>query len=124
MTTETIWSDPNGKEWRSLPRTWNGTTNITERWAKAHGWTYREEEIQEVPEVKTYSKLRLHLALEKAGLWDTVWNSLDARMHSYWNDCQELSSEDEFFAKALADLKERLGVSEDKLQELLEEARK
>lgn len=122
--TQKIWTDPFGTEYGALPRTWRNATNLTERWALSHGWTFREVEVPEPPVSRVYSKYYLHLALERRGLYDTVWNALTDGQKSYWHDSNELSSEDEFFAGALIDLKEKLGVDETKLQELLEEARK
>ncbi len=122
MTTETIWTDPNGKEWRSLPRTWNGTTNITERWALAHGWTKSTREVDDPVEVHTYSKYKLHLALASAGLWDQVWNALDDGQKQLWNDAQVLASDDQFFQQVLASMRAMLpGVDADAILEQAEE---
>lgn len=122
MTTETIWTDPDRKEWRSLPRTWNGTTNITERWALAHGWSFREEEVPDPVPVFIYSKYRLHLTLGMQDLWDSFWNALSADEKQLWADANELRSDDPFFMGAMARLKEILKIDEDLLEQILEES--
>jgi len=122
MTTETIWTDPDGKEWRRLPRTWHGTTNITERWALAHGWSFREEEVPDPVPVFTYSKFVLHLALGQQGLWDDIWASLNDEEKQLWNDCQVLQSDNPFFLGALEKIKNGLHIDEDLIEQILEEA--
>lgn len=103
--TITIYTSPDGQEFRNLPRTWNGTTNITERWALAHGWTKAAREVAEQPVRHRYSKYRLHRALAAAGIWEPVWNALKAAGYEqYWNDAQELASDDEVFAGAISAL--------------------
>ena len=121
--TQKIWTDPDGRDFAALPRTWRNATNLTERWAVSHGWTFREVEVPETPVSRVYSKYYLHLALEKRGLYDTVWNALTEAQKSYWHDCNELSTADRFFSEALESLKEKLGIDDESLDEILEEAR-
>lgn len=70
-------------------------------------WSYEPlpEPAPTVPPPVRYSKLRLHRALDAAGIWDTVWHSLTDAQRAYWQDAQELSSDDPEFALALATLR-------------------
>ena len=120
--TQKIWTDPDGREFATLPRTWRNATNITERWALIHGWTFREVEVPETPVSRVYSKYYLHLALEKRGLYDTVWNALTEAQKSYWHDCNELSTADAFFSEAIEALKAKLGIDDEALEDILNEA--
>lgn len=104
--TITIYTDPNGTEHTCLPHTWGNTTNITEAWALAHGWSKTEREIPDPPPPpKQYSKLRLHRALDAAGIWDTIWHALTDAQRTYWQEAQELADDDPEFSAALAALR-------------------
>lgn len=101
--TITIYTDPKGREHTYLPHTYQNTTNITESWALAHGWTKTTREVPDPP--VRYSKYRLHRALAEAGIWETVWNALQtAGYDQYWNNAQELASDDEVFTGAMSAL--------------------
>lgn len=113
---------PDGAEYESLPCTWHNATNITERWALAHGWVKNEEEVPDPEIVWHYSKYRLYLALERENLWDAFWNALDESQKRMWDNCQELQSDDPFFAAALAGIKERLQLDETLIEQILEES--
>ena len=104
--TQTIYISPDGEEFGSLPHTWRNSTNISERWAIAHGWTKAErEEPDPTPPPRRYSKYALHLALDRAGTWDAAWGAIHSAGYSqYWNDAQQLSSDDAVFAAALSAL--------------------
>lgn len=70
-------------------------------------WSYEPilEPSPVLPPPVHYSKYKLHLALEQAGLWDSVWSAItNAGYAQYWNDAQELSEDDPLFAAALASL--------------------
>lgn len=101
--TITIYTDPQGREHTSLPHTYGNTTNITEAWALAHGWTKSEKTIPDPP--RQYSKLRLHRALDAAGIWDTIWHALTDAQRIYWQEAQELADDDPEFSVALATLR-------------------
>ena len=101
--TITIYTDPNGTEHTYLPHTWGNTTNISESWALAHGWTKATRELPDPP--KQYSKLRLHRALDAAGIWDTIWHALTEAQRIYWQEAQELADDDPEFSVALATLR-------------------
>lgn len=104
--TITIYTAPDGTEHRALPRTYGRTTNITEAWALAHGWSKTEREIPDPPPPpKQYSKLRLHRALDAAGIWDTIWHALTDAQRIYWQEAQELADDDPEFSAALAALR-------------------
>ena len=129
--TITIYTSPDGTEYRTLPRTWGGATNITERWALAHGWskTTREEPAP-APPLARYSKYKLHRALADAGVWDMLWGAIVTAGYSqYWNDAQELAEDDELFEGALAVLAQQINLGEIELPKdttvdaILEEAR-
>lgn len=70
-------------------------------------WSYEPlpEPAPTVPPPVRYSKLRLHRALDAAGIWDTIWHALTDAQRAYWQDAQELSSDDPEFALALATLR-------------------
>lgn len=70
-------------------------------------WSYEPlpEPAPAVPPPVRYSKLRLHRALDAAGIWDIVWGALTDAQRAYWQDAQELSSDDPEFALALATLR-------------------
>lgn len=119
---EKIWTSPDGKEYTVLPKTWGNTSGMSERWALAHGWTYREEEIPDPVPVFTYSKFVLHLALGQQGLWDAIWASLDDEEKQLWNDCQVLQSDNPFFLGALEKIKNGLHIDEDLIEKILEES--
>lgn len=99
----TVYIAPDGTEFRVLPRTWRNTTNITEAWALAHGWTKATREVPDPP--RQYSKLRLHRALDAAGIWDIIWHALTDAQRTYWSEAQELASDDQEFSVALAALR-------------------
>ena len=119
---EKIWTSPDGKEYTVLPKTWGNTSGMSERWALAHGWTYREEEIPDPVPVFTYSKYKLHLTLGMQDLWDSFWNALSADEKQLWADANELRSDDPFFMGAMARLKEILKIDDDLLEQILEES--
>ncbi len=101
--TINIYTDPQGREHTYLPHTYGSTTNITEAWALSHGWTKTTREVPDPP--VRYSKYRLHRALAEAGIWETVWNALQtAGYDQYWNNAQELASDDEVFTGAISAL--------------------
>ena len=101
--TITIYTDPHGREHASLPHTWGSTTNITESWALSHGWRKETRELPDPP--RQYSKLRLHRALDAAGIWDTIWHALTEPQRTYWQEAQELADDDPEFSVALAALR-------------------
>ena len=104
--TITIYTSPEGIEYTALPTTWGNATNITEPWALAHGWTKAEREQPDpTPPPRRYSKYALHLALDRVGIWDAAWGAIYSAGYSqYWNDAQQLSSDDAVFAAALSAL--------------------
>lgn len=115
MTT-TIYISPDGTEHRTLPRTWRNTTNITEAWALAHGWTTETRDVPEPP--KRYSKYALHKALDNAGIWEAAWSAISTSGYGqYWNDAQELASDDAIFASALSALSASVGRGDIELPE-------
>lgn len=101
--TITIYTDPQGREHTCLPHTWGSTTNITEAWALNHGWTKATRDVPDPP--RQYSKLRLHRALDAAGIWDTIWHALTDAQRTYWAEAQELADDDSEFSAALAALR-------------------
>lgn len=101
--TITIYISPDGTEYRALPRTYGRTTNITEAWALNHGWTKTTKEVPAPP--RQYSKLRLHRALDAAGIWETIWHALTDAQRTYWTEAQELADDDPEFSAALAALR-------------------
>lgn len=101
--TITIFTSPDGTEYRALPRTYGQTTNITESWALSHGWRKETRELPDPP--RQYSKLRLHRALDAAGIWDTIWHALTDAQRIYWQEAQELADDDPEFSVALATLR-------------------
>lgn len=101
--TITIYISPDGIEYRTLPHTWGNTTNITEQWALNHGWTKTTREVPDPP--RQYSKLRLHRALDAAGIWETIWHALTEAQRIYWQEAQELAEDDPEFSVALAALR-------------------
>lgn len=101
--TITIYTDPHGKEHTYLPHTWGSTTNITEQWALNHGWTKVTREVPDPP--RQYSKLRLHRALDAAGIWETIWHALTEAQRIYWQEAQELADDDQEFSVALSALR-------------------
>lgn len=104
--TITIYTAPDGTEYRALPRTYGRTTNITEAWALSHGWTKTTREVPDPPPPpKQYSKLRLHRALDAAGIWETIWHALTEAQRTYWTEAQELADDDPEFSVALATLR-------------------
>jgi hypothetical protein len=70
-------------------------------------WSY--EEVPEPPPIvlppHRYSKLRLHRALDAAGIWDTIWHALTEAQRTYWQEAQELADDDPEFSAALAALR-------------------
>ena len=102
--TITIYTDPQGMEHTSLPRTWRNATNITEAWALAHGWRTESREVPDpVPQPERYSKYKLHLALEREGLWTSFWDAISRAGYSqFWNDAQDLAEDDPMFSSALS----------------------
>ena len=100
----TIYIAPDGTEYPALPRTYGSTTNITEAWAFAHGWRKETRELPDPP--RQYSKLRLHRALDAAGIWDTIWHALTDAQRTYWTEAQELADDDPEFSVALSALRE------------------
>lgn len=102
--TITIYISPDDTEHRTLPHTYGNTTNITEAWALAHGWTKATRVVPDPP--RKYSKLRLHRALDAAGIWDTIWHALTEAQRTYWSEAQELADDDQEFSVALAALRE------------------
>ena len=126
----TIYTSPDGTEYRALPRTYGQTTNITESWALAHGWRKGEKTIPDPPPPPhRYSKLRLHRALDAAGIWETIWHALTDAQRIYWQEAQELADDDPEFAVALAALREAVARGDIRLpsgvniETILEEAR-
>ena len=129
----TIYISPEGREYSTLPRTWNNATNITPAWALANGWRTEEREVSpsSAEQPKRYSKYALHKALDRAGIWDVAWSAIVTAGYSqYWNDAQNLCSDDEIFTSALAALEEAItsGTLElpqgTTIESILEEARK
>lgn len=118
----TKWTSPDGQTYSSLPKTWNNSSPITEHFALAHGWVKHEEEVPDPEIVWHYSKYRLYLALERENLWDTFWNALDESQKRMWDNCQELQSNDPFFVAAIAGIKERLQISDELIEQILEES--
>lgn len=98
-----IYTSPDGTEYRSLPHTYGNTTNITEAWALNHGWTKGERTIPDPP--RQYSKLKLHRALDSAGIWEIIWHALTDAQRTYWQEAQELADDDPEFSVALATLR-------------------
>ncbi len=104
----TKWTSPDGQTYDCLPKSWHNSSPITERFALVHGWVKYEETAADPVPVLTYSKYKLHLTLGMQDLWDDFWNALDESQKQLWADCQELKSDDPFFAAALAGIKEHL----------------
>lgn len=90
-------------------------------------WSY-EPVPEPVPAVQAparYSKYKMHLALEREGLWDSVWSAItDAGYAQYWNDAQELSDDDPLFTAMMATLVdgEHLQVSAETVVGILQSA--
>lgn len=104
--TITIYIAPDGAEYRTLPRTWHNVTNITPVWAFSHGWRAESRDIPDPPPPPhRYSKLRLHRALDAAGIWETIWHALTDAQRTYWTEAQELATDDAEFAVALSTLR-------------------
>lgn len=100
--TRTEWTSPSGEVFPALPRTWRGVTNITERWALAHGWTRREVPVPAPPPPeRRFSQYALHLALERIGLWECFWGALTDAQRQYWYEARGLSADDPNFVAAL-----------------------
>lgn len=130
--TQTIFISPDGAEYLTLPRTWRNATNITEAWALAHGWRTESREVPDpAPPTERYSKYKLHLALEREGLWTSFWDAISRSGYSqYWNDAQDLAEDDPMFSSALSMLTigtpgEEAVIRADKsvVESILEEAR-
>ncbi len=71
-------------------------------------WSYEAvpEPPPVVPPPRRYSKLRLHRALDAAGIWETIWHALTDAQRTYWTEAQELADDDPEFSVALATLRE------------------
>ena len=128
--TITIYIAPDGTEYRALPRTYGQTTNITEAWALAHGWSKENKEVPDPPEpVKQYSQYRVHQVLENAGIWEAFWNALTPSQKQYWNEAQNLSTDDSNFMAGLSALEAAMNLGEfvlpegETIESILEEAR-
>ena len=118
----TKWTSPDGQTYECLPKSWNNSSPITNRWALAHGWVKHEEEVPDPEPVFTYSKYKLHLTLGMQNLWDSFWNALSADEKQLWADANELRSDDPFFMGAMVRLKETLKIDDDLLEQILEES--
>jgi len=70
-------------------------------------WSYEAvpEPLPVVPPPHRYSKLKLHRALDAAGIWDTIWHALTEAQRTYWQEAQELADDDQEFSAALAALR-------------------
>ena len=70
-------------------------------------WSYEEvpEPPPVVPPPHRYSKLKLHRALDSAGIWDIIWHALTDAQRIYWQEAQELADDDPEFSVALATLR-------------------
>jgi hypothetical protein len=70
-------------------------------------WSYEAvpEPPPVVPPPHRYSKLRLHRALDAAGIWETIWHALTEAQRTYWQEAQELADDDAEFSVALATLR-------------------
>ena len=95
-------------------------SNIVEN-DNAYVFEYAYVKIQQNTKM-TISKYKLIAKLMKAGLWTQVKQMLeDNNLLDLFNAAQVLDSEDEFFKQGLQMAKTKLGMTDEQIQQFLEE---
>ncbi len=82
-----------------------------------------EERYIVVRQPRTFSKMKVVMALMKRNLWIQVKAFIEqAGLYDLYLAAQTFSEDNEYFAQALSTLKATLGVTEDTVEEILDEA--
>ena len=104
----TIYTAPDGTEYRALPRTYGRTTNITEAWALAHGWRKETRELPDPP--KRYSKYKIQIATQERGLWEQVKAAIaSAGLSDSWTNIVDIAADNPELQAALPAIRQTFG---------------
>ena len=88
--------------------------------------TFTESEINiddEVPRVRTFSKLRIVAALTRAGVWANVKQYIEqAGLYDLYLAAQDLREDNEYFAQGRTQLQTALGWTDEQVEAVLAQA--